>query len=135
LDFISPVVMDSPPFGSSFGQVVTQPNTAYKIGDVVNATFVGANPRNNLRLEGTFTAVEQLVNDQWTQVRNDWDWYLSLTWYRENTVLGTSNVVLSWETESYAQAGTYRLHYYGDAKSILGSISSFEGTSNSFTLS
>jgi neutral ceramidase len=127
--------MDYPPIGTKFGQVVTQPNAAYSIGQVINATFIGANPRNNLRLEGTFTAVEQLVNNQWVQVRDDWDWYLSLSWYRENTALGTSNVVLSWETESYAEPGTYRLHYYGDAKSILGSISPFEGISNSFTLS
>lgn len=135
LDFISPVVYDNPPIGDSFGQVLDQPNSTYAVGDVINATFVGADPRNNLRLEGTFTAVEQLVDDEWVEVRNDWDWYLSLTWTREDTVLGTSNVVLSWESESYAEAGMYRLHYYGDAKNVLGDISSFEGISNNFTLS
>jgi len=135
LDFISPVVYDSPGFGKSFGQVLDQPKSTYSVGDVINATFVGADPRNNLRLEGTFTAVEQLVNGVWTTVRDDWDWYLSLTWTREDTILGTSNVVLSWESESYAEPGTYRLHYYGDSKNVFGAISSFEGTSNSFTLS
>ncbi|RAL63284.1 hypothetical protein DID88_004360 [Monilinia fructigena] len=51
LSFITGVVYDS----GSFGSVSVQPNSAYKIGSVVNATFVGANPRNNLRLEGTYT--------------------------------------------------------------------------------
>jgi neutral ceramidase len=135
LNFITSVVVDSAGIGKSFGQVLTQPNAAYHIGDVVNATFVAANPRNNLRLEGSFTAVEQLVNGQWVKVRDDWDWFLSLTWKRVSTVLGTSTVVLSWETESDAEPGTYRLHYYGDSKSLFGSISAFEGVSNSFTLS
>ena len=134
LDFISPVVQDNPPIGKSFGEVLKQPSSAYLIGDVINATFVGADPRNNLRLEGTFTAVEQLQGDKWVTVRDDWDWYLSLTWAREDWILGTSNVVLSWESETYAEPGTYRFHYYGDAKSIFGAISSFEGVSNNFTL-
>ena len=135
LDFISPVVYDTAGIGKSFGQVISQPKSTYAVGDVINATFVGADPRNNLRLEGTYTAVEQLVNGVWTTVRDDWDWYLSLTWTREDTLLGTSNVVLSWETESYAEPGTYRLHYYGDSKNIFGTISAFQGISNSFTLS
>ncbi|KAF2665737.1 Neutral/alkaline nonlysosomal ceramidase [Microthyrium microscopicum] len=130
------VVMDNPPISKSFGQVLTQPNPRYSRGAVVNATFVGANPRNNLRLEGTFTAVEQLQNGNWVQVRNDWDWFLSMTWTRDDPVLGSSHVVLSWETEQDAEAGTYRLHYYGDAKAFVsGSITPFEGISNSFMLS
>ncbi|PQE06083.1 neutral alkaline non-lysosomal ceramidase protein [Rutstroemia sp. NJR-2017a BBW] len=73
LSFITGVVFDS----GSFGSVVTQPNSSYSIGQVVNATFVGANPRNNLRLEGTFAAVEKQSSDgTWTQVRSDADWYL-----------------------------------------------------------
>lgn len=134
LDFISPVVQDNPPIGKSFGEVLEQPSSTNSIGDVINATFVGADPRNNLRLEGTFTAVEQLQGDKWVAVRDDWDWNLSLTWTREDWILGTSNVVLSWESETYAEPGTYRFHYYGDAKGIFGAISSFEGISTNFTL-
>jgi neutral ceramidase len=131
LSFITGVVFDS----GSFGSVVTQPNASYPIGAVVNATFVGANPRNNLRLEGTFAAVEmQGANGNWTQVRSDADWYLVYTWTRTNSVLGTSQVVISWETESYAKKGTYRIRYYGDSKSILGTVTAFQGVSNSFTL-
>jgi neutral ceramidase len=135
LSFISPVVFDSPPFFKSFGQVLTQPNAAYARGDVITAVFVGANPRNNLRLEGTFTAVEQFDGSSWTQVRSDADWSLVYTWTRDNELLGTSHVTIDWESELTADVGTYRIHYYGDSKGMGGNITPFEGVSGSFTLS
>lgn len=136
LDFITGVVYDGHPIGSNYGGVITQPNASYAIGSVVNVTFQGANPRNNLRLEETFAAVEQLGDDgaTWTQVRSDYDWYLVYTWERTDSVLGYSQVIISWETESYATAGTYRIRYYGDAKDILGTITAFNGTSDEFDL-
>ncbi|RDW64079.1 neutral nonlysosomal ceramidase-like protein [Coleophoma crateriformis] len=136
LSFITDVVFDGA-VSTTFGDVTSQPNASYAIGDVVNATFTGANPRNNLRLEGTFAAVEMLASDgsTWTQVRSDADWFLSYTWYRDSTLLGTSHVDISWETEDYATAGTYRLVYYGDHKNLGGAITAFSGTSNNFTLS
>jgi neutral ceramidase len=134
LDFISSVVLDAAPLGKHFGDVLVQPAAAYARGAVVNASFVGANPRNNLRLEGTFAAVEMLQAGVWTQVRDDWDWFLVMTWTRDNSVLGTSHVVVSWETEMDALPGEYRLRYYGDSKSLLGKITAFQGISNNFTL-
>ncbi|CZR64169.1 probable neutral ceramidase precursor [Phialocephala subalpina] len=134
LSFITGVVYDGTDIGKSFGQVLSQPNASYPIGSVVNATFVGANPRNNLRLEGTFTEVQQLVNGVWTAVRDDKDWFLSYSWYRDNGLTGTSHVVVSWETETYAETGTYRIVYYGDHKDLIGTITAFNGTSGNFTL-
>ncbi|KAI1100091.1 neutral ceramidase [Jackrogersella minutella] len=137
LSFITGVVQDNPPIGKSFGDVTTQPAAAYARGAVVNATFVGANPRNNLRLEGTFGAIEKqdASTGNWTQVRDDTDWSLVYTWTRTDTVLGYSSVVISWETEADAEPGTYRTKYYGDSKALVGgAISAFVGTSNSFTL-
>jgi neutral ceramidase len=135
LDFISPVVYDTPPFFKSFGQVLTQPAGSYARGAVITAVFVGANPRNNLRLEGTFTAVEMLSNGVWTQVRSDSDWSLVYTWTSDNELLGTSQVTIDWESELTAEPGTYRIHYYGDWKALGGDITPFEGVSGSFTLS
>jgi neutral ceramidase len=135
LDFISPVVFDNPPFFKSFGEVLTQPNASYSPGDVITAVFVGANPRNNLRLEGTFAAVEKLDGTSWTQVRSDADWSLVYTWTRDDTLLGTSHVTIQWESEANAEAGTYRIRYYGDWKGVGGGITGFEGVSGSFSLS
>jgi neutral ceramidase len=75
-------------------------------------------------------------------------------WTRTSTVLGTSEVTISWETEwetgawrgtgssehgelmsrGSELAGRYRLKYYGDARSLGGSITPFEGTTGEFEL-
>jgi neutral ceramidase len=129
------VVYDNAPIGSSFGDCTTQPNATYSVGDVINATFVGADPRNNLRLEGTFSAIEMLVDGTWTQVRDDTDWSLVYTWTRTDTILGYSSVVISWESEVTTTPGTYRTVYYGDSKTpILETIESFVGYSDSYTV-
>lgn len=135
ISLITGVVYDGAPIGKNFGDVLQQPNAAYDRGAVVNASFVGANPRNNLRLEETFTEVQMSVNGVWTKVRDDSDWFLEYTWYRDDGLLGSSHVVISWETEIYATPGTYRIVYHGDHKNLLGTITAFNGTSSSFTLS
>ncbi|OJJ47539.1 hypothetical protein ASPZODRAFT_63516 [Penicilliopsis zonata CBS 506.65] len=148
LSFISDVVYDAAPIGRTFGQVVSSPSstTLYRPGDIVKATFIGANPRNNLRLENTFAAVERLntLSGKWETVRTDADWNLIYRWERTNTVLGHSEVVIQWQIEDdyYStgdpaplQDGTYRIHYYGDAKSIFGTIFPFEGIGGNFTAS
>ncbi|PKS11448.1 hypothetical protein jhhlp_003212 [Lomentospora prolificans] len=138
LSFITGVVQDNPPIGSSFGKVTAQPAARYARGATARAVFVGANPRNNLRLEGTYAAVERQEGGQWKRVRSDADWFLVYSWKRKDWLLGTSEVTIEWFTgedgSESVQPGTYRFKYYGDSKSLFGRVSSFEGTSNSFTL-
>ncbi|TFK45129.1 ceramidase [Crucibulum laeve] len=129
------VVFDAAPIGKKFGDVLSNVNsTPYSTGQVVSAQFVGANPRNNLRLEGTFLSVEQLVSGQWAAVRSDSHPSTIFQWNRTSTVLGTSTVTISWTIENGTPTGTYRLRYFGDSKPLIGSISSFTGTSASFTI-
>ncbi|KAI1453429.1 neutral ceramidase [Annulohypoxylon moriforme] len=138
LSFITGVVQDNAPPGKSFGDVTVQPSSSYARGAVINATFVAANPRNNLRLEGTFAAIEKqdTSSGNWTQVRDDQDWSLVYTWTRTDVVLGYSTVTISWETEQDAEPGTYRTRYYGDSKALIGgAITAFQGVSNAYTLS
>ena len=132
--FITVVVQDSAPIGKKFGAVLRQPAGSYSLGANVNVTFQGANPRNNLRLEETFAAVERYDGGSWKRVKDDGDWFLVYTWRRTNFVLGYSEVDITWETAGNAEAGTYRVKYYGDSKNLLGRISKFEGTSDSFEL-
>ena len=139
LSFITGVVRDGPPIFHDFGDVKEDVEPKYNRGVAVKAIFVGANPRNNLRLEDTFAAVEKLDLDQngeerWTTVRDDSDWSLIFQWRRTSEVLATSEVEITWETEENAEKGRYRLRYFGDAKSIGGSITPFEGTTSSFSL-
>lgn len=145
LSFIPSVVYDGHPIGKSYGDVITSAgNAKYTPGDKVSATFVGANPRNNLRSESTFAAVErQTDSGDWETVRNDGDWNLLYHWKRTNTVLGYSEVTLEWEIEDdyYSsgsprpvQAGVYRFHYYGDAKGVNGKVEAFEGIDEPFNV-
>ena len=145
LSFITPVIRDGTPIGKSFGDVISSHDegATFGPGDTVSVTFVGANPRNNLRLEQTLVAVERQGSDSsWTEVRNDADWNLVYHWDRKSTILGTSEVTVEWliEDDYYAagspsgfmESGTYRIRYYGDSKKLTGGIDAFEGISPSF---
>jgi neutral ceramidase len=143
ISLITGVVYDGAPLGKSFGSIVTDVSPSYSIGSLVKATFVGANPRNNLRLEGTFAAIEKSADDgSFTQVRYDRDWELVYEWKRTNGLTGTSEVTITWDTGSKwdtnstaPESGNYRIKYYGDAKSVGGTITPFEGSSGIFSLS
>ncbi|TKX20857.1 hypothetical protein C1H76_6894 [Elsinoe australis] len=103
LSFINPVVRDSSGFFNSFGDVIEQPKPAYelasRISPVVEATFTAANPRNNLRLEGSFIAVERYNEHTglWSIFRDDSDWSTVFAWTRTNTIVGTSTATVRWE--------------------------------------
>ncbi|RDA93269.1 hypothetical protein CP533_6530 [Ophiocordyceps camponoti-saundersi (nom. inval.)] len=121
---------------SDYGEALSQPETEYFVGQDVQATFKGVNPRNNLRLEDTYAAVEQLGNDgNWTRIRDDQDWFLVFTWRRNGRFFTRGEEVdVTWETKGNAQPGTYRLKYYGDAKTATQGIKPIEGTSSPFIL-
>ncbi|KAI9824928.1 MAG: hypothetical protein M1832_001533 [Thelocarpon impressellum] len=131
LSFINGVVYDRTPLFKSFGDVIAEDN------DRVAYTFVGANPRNNLRLEGTYAAVELKREDgSWEKARDDGDWSLTFSWKRTSEALGTSEVTIHWDVEEDAEGGTYRIHYYGDSKApFSGTITPFEGISPDFEIS
>ncbi|GJJ09910.1 hypothetical protein Clacol_004134 [Clathrus columnatus] len=133
-----PVVFDAAPFGKSFGQVLSDvQSTPYSVNQTVSVQFVGANPRNNLRLEGTFLTVEQSVNNDWVVVRTDSHPSTTYQWVQTSTILGNSAVTVNWtidDSETGTPSGSYRIQYFGDSKPLIGSISSFTGTSGVFTI-
>lgn len=100
------------------------------------ATFVGANPRNDLRLENTYAAVEFRDSPwgTWKRVRDDSDWGLIFHWKRTSELLGTSEVKIVWEIEDWTPTGVYRLRYYGNSKAVGGQISAFDGASQEFRI-
>lgn len=129
------VVFDAAPLGKKFGDVLLQPRSSYRSGEKVVAQFVGANPRNNLRLDQTFLTVDQFVSGKWQTVRTDSHPSTTFEWNRTSTILGTSTVNVSWTVESGTPAGTYRIVYFGDSKTpVTGTISAFTGTSANFSI-
>ncbi|EXK43406.1 alkaline ceramidase [Fusarium oxysporum f. sp. melonis 26406] len=135
------VVYDNPKIGTKFGDVIKDVSKSkFAVGDTISATFVGANPRNNLHLEDTYAAVEKKDGSKWVQVRTDEDWDLVFEWKRLDGLLGSSEVAITWETgwqdAKDIGSGTYRLSYYGDSKApITGKINTFTGRSSEFTIS
>ena len=138
LSFITPVVVDRAGIFRRFGATLSSPDPEkhHRSGDVVSAKFIGANPRNNFRLEGTFASVEYFNEtvSQWVQVRSDRDWFLVYRWKRTSTALGTSEVRLEWEIEPGTARGMYRFRYFGDSRALTGRITEFEGTSGVFNV-
>ncbi|KAI9670477.1 MAG: hypothetical protein M1817_004344 [Caeruleum heppii] len=156
LSFINGVIYDRAPllksFGDFLGPVDAKKLAKRRVNALATARFVGANPRNNLRLEGSYVVVEKRVEEEdeneddgcgreygkekWRVVRDDSDWFLSFSWRLTSTALGTSEVAVVWECEEMpVDEGTYRLRYRGDSKApFSGKITGFEGVSEIFYL-
>ncbi|MCJ1477047.1 hypothetical protein MMC13_005718 [Lambiella insularis] len=134
LSFIRSVLFDRPPFFKSFGDTLVETPLNVAPGTTVTATFVGANPRNDLRLEKSYALVEKLLDGTWVMEKDDSDWDLIFEWRRTSSVLGTSEVDITWQVPDMADAGTsYRLKYCGAAKTVgSGEIVQFEGMSRLF---
>lgn len=133
--FIRGVIYDRAPLFKRFGEVIHDVNRTYLPGNKAQVSFVGANPRNDLRLEQTYALVEKRDHSGiWQPVRDDSDWSLLFEWKRVNSLLGTSQVTITWEIEPETQlGGVYRIKYFGAAKQALtGKIESFEGMSGEF---
>lgn len=124
------VVLDTPPLGKQFGDVLTQPRSVYLPGERATAVFAGAHPGNDLHRGATYLEVQRLVEGQWRRVADDGDWSTTLRWKRRG--VSASEVTVSWDVPSDTPEGTYRIRYYGDAKSLSGTVREFTGTSAEF---
>ncbi len=126
----TPVVYDNPVLLKSFGDVLEQPLAAYTINsnlkalNNVTASFVAANPRNDLRLDGTYFEVQrQAIDGTWQVVRTDGHETTTMRWTRISEATGSSRVDIAWAIEPETPPGKYRIVYYGDSKTpVTGKI-------------
>ena len=139
LSFITGVAFDRTPFFKSFGDVISSPKPPpyqhSRGSSTATATFIAANPRNDLRLEDTYASVEKFnpSSRTWDRVRDDSDWSLVFRWRRTSSLLATSEVEISWEIEDETERGRYRIRYFGASKTpVSGEIVQFEGVSGVF---
>jgi neutral ceramidase len=128
------VVMDNPPPGKRFGDVLAQPEGAYRPGQTVKTEFVTGHPKNNLRRGGTFLEVQRLVDGTWVRHLDDGDWETRYRWIRTDELTGTSKAAITWDIAEDTPAGTYRVVHYGDSRTIFGKISAFTGATRTFTV-
>lgn len=137
ISLLTPVVMDATPLGSSFGDCKTDvsPDSIYKPGDIVTATFWTACPRNDLMTEGTYALVEILQSDKtWEPAYDDDDWCLKFKWSRPSKLSTRSYATIEWQIPDEAVSGVYRLTHFGASKSLFGSVNHFTGSSAAFTV-
>lgn len=124
------VVLDTPQVFRSFGDVLTKPRAAYVRGERVEVTFSGAHPNNDLKHGGTYLSVERRVDARWQRVADDGDWSTMFRWKRDGA--SASRVTITWDVPTDAPRGTYRIRYFGDARSLLGTVRPISGTSPTF---
>ena len=70
------VIFDYAGEGRNFGDVIKDVLSQYKTGSQVKVVFVGAHPRNNLQLEGSYLTVERLneTTSKWDILATDANW-------------------------------------------------------------
>ncbi|XP_054937212.1 neutral ceramidase isoform X5 [Physeter macrocephalus] len=130
--------VDRAPVGTTFGDVLQPANPQYRVGEVVEVTFVGANPKNSAenRTHQTFLTVEkyEATSATWKIMHNDASWETRFYWHKG--LLGHSNATIQWHIPDTAQPGTYRIRYFGHNRKQdflkPAVILSFESTPSTF---
>ncbi|XP_055380874.1 neutral ceramidase-like [Condylostylus longicornis] len=127
------VVFDGHPIGEDFGSVKVQPKKEYKLGETVKVSFIAGNPRNNIFHEKTYFTVERQINEErWKVTFTDANWETRMYWERKSTILGFSDIHITWTIGPDTTPGVYRIRHFGNYKYILGGVFPYEGTSRAF---
>ena len=137
ISLLPPVVSDMTPVGVNFGDVKEDvpKNASYKKEEIVEVTFWSSCPRNDLMTEGTFSLVEFLQSSgDWSPAYDDDDFCLRFNWSRPASLSPYSYATIQWKIPQTATPGVYRIRHFDAAKSLLGSIEHFTGTSSAFIL-
>ncbi|KOX71112.1 Neutral ceramidase [Melipona quadrifasciata] len=133
LTFVTPVLFDTPKWGRNFGDCIKQPQKFATPGDIVSAVFISGHPRNNLMTESSYLTIERLTDDEiWVPVANDASWETKFEWQRMSMVLGSSQVIITWQVPENIKPGEYRIRHNGYYRYILGGIFPYYGVSNHF---
>nr|XP_009482252.1 PREDICTED: neutral ceramidase [Pelecanus crispus] len=137
---VPPLTADRVPANKTFGDVLQEVRQQYRVREVAEVTFVGANPRNSAEnaTEHNFLTVERYANTSgsWHVVQNDASWDTRFYWTKG--LFGRSNVTIEWHIPHGTEPGIYRIRYFGHYKKKLSNnhsvSSSFEGTSSAFEI-
>jgi neutral ceramidase len=127
ISLVPPVEIDAIGWGYSFGSVAIDAREKYVRGnDTVVVSFRSANPRNNLRLEGTFLTVDFLTYDKgvWKTLYVDGDWCTQFVWKGGLSQFEESFAEIYWEIPTDTEQGLYRVCHYGTRKTVWGTVES-----------
>ncbi|XP_074855615.1 putative neutral ceramidase C [Carettochelys insculpta] len=138
LTLLPGVPADVAPNSKKFGDVLQDVQPQYRMGQVAEATFVGANPRNSAEnaTHQTFLTVEKYENisGNWHVMYNDASWDTRFYWTKGLFCRSTAKV--EWHIPNTTEPGLYRIQYFGHYKVQrilkLAQFHSFKGTSSVF---
>ncbi|NXY87709.1 ASAH2 ceramidase, partial [Alcedo cyanopectus] len=137
---LPPLTVDRAPVNKTFGDVLKEVRQQYRVSEVAEVTFVGANPRTSAEnaTEHNFLTVERHNNtsDSWHIVQNDASWDTRFYWTKG--LFGQSKVTIEWHIPRGTEPGVYRIRYFGHYRKRLSVIHTiavpFEGTSSAFEI-
>lgn len=133
--FQTGVVLDNTPIKKNFGDVEKDVNPSYKPGEQVEVSFWAGHPKNDLKTQSTYLAVQRKVNDDWVIIANDWDFETKYNWKRIDAVGGTSLAIITWDIPNNTEPGEYRIVHYGNYKSGWNKkIYPYTGISSNFVI-
>ncbi len=124
------VVLDAPPLGGDFGDVMEGPEASYRPGEQARVVFASAHPGNDPHRGGTYLEVQRRDDSGWTTVADDGDWSTKYHWARRG--VAASTVTVTWDVPDDTPPGEYRVVHHGDAKDATGRITPFTGASGTF---
>ncbi len=134
-------VADVAPPGARLGDVLVEPRAAYRPGDRVRVVFAGTHPNNDLRTGDTYLLVEQLrdgaavgaTNDaDWVTIADDGDWSTRFRWASPSK--GVSRITVDWDVPVDTPDGTFRIRWFGDARTDAGGLEPVEGVTGPFRI-
>ncbi|WP_328394028.1 neutral/alkaline ceramidase [Nocardia sp. NBC_00416] len=123
---------DFPPVGHHFGDVLTEPASAYRAGERVAVEFAGAHPNHDLHRGSTYLMVQRRDEQRWRTIAGDGDWATTFSW--SPGPASSSRVTIVWHSPLDATPGSYRIRYFGDAVNLGGDRVPISGTSPEFRI-
>ncbi|MCX4028426.1 neutral/alkaline ceramidase [Endozoicomonas sp. SM1973] len=137
LTFQTGVVYDQPPLFKQIGDRVMDVRSSYHSGEIVQVSFWGGHPKNNMKTGGSYLFVEQLITTKgkqaWKPIYNDNDWNTRYHWQRKDPLWGTSVVTVSWQIPVDQQPGRYRIRHEGTyKKNWTYQLKNYQGVSKVF---
>ncbi|XP_026526474.1 neutral ceramidase [Notechis scutatus] len=133
LNFLPPI-MDKKPLGQKYGDVLKDVQPTYKVGEIAEVHFVGANPRSSTEYMANFTflTVEKHdnISKSWQVLHDDASWDTRLIW--KKGTMGQSTSTIEWHIPKTSESGKYRIQYFGHNKELFSSVQAFNGSSSTF---
>lgn len=131
-DLLGAPPADTPMPGRRFGALVTAPKRRAARGTTISAAFCGAHPANRVRRGSAskgYFVVERRTATGWDTAYDDDHASTELVWARPGGNASASKITVTWRIPRDAEPGTYRIRYFGDAKSASGRLTEITGNS------